>query len=128
VIDFFDHAGIDAIGWDAAVAVKGKAGNAKMDVGGEDDLDEGIGGGKSGDWWGIGTGDDSDWWGIGGGARGDVDGLDAVCRERGSGGENGAPGKGWKKEQAAITGEDGDHAIKITFMKMGGGYVLVNSS
>jgi DnaJ-class molecular chaperone len=90
VIDLFDHPGIDAIGWDAAVAVKGEAGNAKMDVGGEDDLDEGVHGGNRG--------------------------------------QNGGPGKGWKKEQAAKTGEDVDHAIKITFMRMGSGYVLVNSS
>jgi hypothetical protein len=106
VIDLFDHPGVDAIGWDAAVAVKGKAGNAKMDVRGEDDLDEGIYGWPAG-WWGIGKSDGG--WDLCGWRRG-------------------GPGKGRKKEQQAITGEDGDHAIKITFMTMGSGYVLVNSS
>ena len=84
-----------------------------MDVGGEDDLDEGVGRGTSGDCRGK---------------CGVVDGLDAVDRKKRSWGENGRPGKGWNKEQAAETGEDLDHAIKVTFMGMGNGYVLVNSS
>jgi hypothetical protein len=112
VIDLFDHPGIDKIGWDAAVAVKGEAGNAEVDVGREDDLDQGIRGGTVGDSRGI---------------RSVAEWLDTVGRE-GSGGKNGGPGKGWEKEQPAITAENGDHAIKITFMKMGGSYVLVNSS
>jgi len=44
MVDLRYETGIDVDGLDAAVAIESRAGNPKVDVGGEDDLDDGLGG------------------------------------------------------------------------------------